>query len=171
MRQKNKEITNTKKLIEIIDKCDICRLAFFDNNYPYIIPLNFGYQHNSKENKLTLYFHSADKGKKLNLIENNNNVAFEMDCSTSLIKEEKPCNYTMEFESICGNGKVEILKDESKINGLKHIMKHYSNKNYDNTNFSQKIVNSTVVFKLKVDKISGKANKKYINKTIQINND
>lgn len=156
MRRKDREITDIKKIIQILNNCDVCRLAFFDDSYPYIIPLNFGYDYSSKNDELYLYFHGATKGKKLELIEKNNNIAFEMDCSTNLIKGEKPCNYTTEFESLCGNGKVEILKDKEKITGLKYIMMQYSDKTYSNNDFDEKIVESTTVFKLKVNKITGK---------------
>lgn len=160
MRKKDREITDINEIIKIIKKCKICRLAFFDENYPYIIPLNFGYDYNSKNSKLDLYFHGAKEGKKLDLIRKNNNVAFEMDCSTNLIKGKKPCNYTMEFESLCGNGKLEILKNTDKIHGLKFIMNQYSDKTHVNADFNEKIVESTAVFKLKVNEITGKKLKK-----------
>lgn len=65
MIRKDREITDINEIINIIKKCDVCRLAFFDENYPYIIPMNFGYDYDSKNNKLDLYFHGAKKGKKL----------------------------------------------------------------------------------------------------------
>jgi len=156
MRRKDREIKEIKTIIQIIDKCDVCRLAFFDENYPYIIPLNFGYSYNSNKDNLTLYFHGATEGKKLDLSQKNNHVAFEMDCSKNLVNGETPCDYTMEFESICGNGKIEILADEDKIDGLKYIMKQYSDKKYNDIDFDEKVVEATVVFKLKVNEITGK---------------
>jgi nitroimidazol reductase NimA-like FMN-containing flavoprotein (pyridoxamine 5'-phosphate oxidase superfamily) len=118
MRRKDKEIVDIEDIIKIIKKCDVCRLGIFDDEYPYIIPLNFGYNYENGE--LSLYFHSAVEGKKLDLIKKNNKVAFEMDCSTELISSEVPCGYTMTYESICGNGVIEILNDYEKIQGLKY---------------------------------------------------
>jgi nitroimidazol reductase NimA-like FMN-containing flavoprotein (pyridoxamine 5'-phosphate oxidase superfamily) len=66
MRRKDREVTDMNEIIEIIKKCDVCRLAFFDKEYPYIVPLNFGYSYDGA--KLELYFHGANAGKKLELL-------------------------------------------------------------------------------------------------------
>ena len=42
MRRSDREITDLKEIVEIMRKCDVCRLALNDDGYPYIIPLNFG---------------------------------------------------------------------------------------------------------------------------------
>ena len=42
MRRQDREITELDELLEIINRCDICRLALNDDGYPYILPLNFG---------------------------------------------------------------------------------------------------------------------------------
>ena len=40
MRRKDREITDFDEIMKIIDKCDTCRLALFDDEFPYIVPLN-----------------------------------------------------------------------------------------------------------------------------------
>ena len=42
MRRKDREITAFDEIMKIIAKCDTCRVAMFDETFPYIIPLNFG---------------------------------------------------------------------------------------------------------------------------------
>ena len=32
----------TNEIIDIIKKCDVCRIALNDDEYPYVVPLNFG---------------------------------------------------------------------------------------------------------------------------------
>ena len=44
MRRKDREITDFDEMIKIIEKCDTCRLALNDGEYPYIVPLNFGHE-------------------------------------------------------------------------------------------------------------------------------
>lgn len=29
-------------MLDVMRKCDVCRLAIHDGDYPYIVPLNFG---------------------------------------------------------------------------------------------------------------------------------
>ena len=57
MRRKDREITDFDEMMKIIAKCDTCRLALFDDEFPYIVPLNFGTD--VEEGQLYLYFHSA----------------------------------------------------------------------------------------------------------------
>ena len=42
MRRSDREVTKFSDIIAIIEKCDVCRLALNDEDYPYILPLNFG---------------------------------------------------------------------------------------------------------------------------------
>ena len=42
MRRKDRQITEFNEIIEIIKKCDVCRIALNDKDFPYIVPLNFG---------------------------------------------------------------------------------------------------------------------------------
>jgi len=41
MRRKDREIIGIGEKLKIIAKCKICRLGLCENNYPYIVPLNF----------------------------------------------------------------------------------------------------------------------------------
>jgi len=43
MRRKNKEITKIDDKIEVIKKCKVCRIGLSENNMPYIVPLNYGW--------------------------------------------------------------------------------------------------------------------------------
>ncbi len=62
MRRKDREIINKEQIWRIMQRCGVCRVAFHDAEYPYIVPLNFGI---GKGEPLTLYFHCAAQGKKL----------------------------------------------------------------------------------------------------------
>jgi len=157
MRRKDKEISGTDEKLEIIAKCKVCRLGLSENNYPYIIPLNYGYSRD--DGKLTLYFHSAPDGRKIDIIRKNNNACFEIDCDTNLIEGENPCNYSYEFKSIIGFGKIVLLstKDE-KIYGLNYLMKQQTGKDIKH-GFSENELKNVVVFKIQVDEFSGKQRK------------
>lgn len=156
MRRNDREITNIEEIIEIIKKCDSCSLALFDESYPYVVPMNFGYKFDGKN--IYLYFHSANSGKKIDLIKKNNKVAFEMNTSHKLLLNEIACNSTMEFESVCGNGEIRILDDIEKLSALTCIMNQYK-KNVE-YKFDEKIVKAVAVIELRVNNISGKRLKK-----------
>lgn len=152
MRRKDREIVDHKELLAIMRKCDSCSVAFFDEEFPYIIPLNFGVTY--IDDKFNLYFHGAREGKKLELLQLNNHVAFEMSGSHKLLIGDKACDTTMEFESVCGNGTMEIVAEGEKRKALIAIMNQYQNK--EQHEFDDRAVNAVTVLSLEVKSISGK---------------
>ena len=151
MRRKDREITNKDEILDIMKRCDSCTVAFFDKEYPYIIPLNFGVYYNDK---FEIYFHCAKSGTKLSLLEANENVGFEMDCEHKLIIGDKSCDTTMEYESVCGNGVMSIVNNDEKVKGLNLIMEHYDQKAQHS--FDEKAVEMIHILKLEVNEIVGK---------------
>ena len=61
MRRKERQINDIRDLELIISNTDVCRVAFADNNMPYIVTMNFGY---SGGDNPGFYFHCAGEGKK-----------------------------------------------------------------------------------------------------------
>jgi hypothetical protein len=152
MRRKDREVSDMEEILKIIKKCDVCRIALFDEEYPYIIPMNFGLSH--EDGTLKLYFHGAKEGTKLTLMERNPKAAFEMDCSHKLVTGEEACDYSMEYESVCGNGTIKILGPEQTVQALDILMKQYS----EDTSFQYKeaYLTSVAVMELTVEHIYGK---------------
>lgn len=152
MRRKDREITDINEISEIINNCDVCRVAFFDQKYPYIVPMNFGAVR--KDGMFQLYFHCAKEGMKLELLKKNPHVAFEMDCSHKLILGEVACNSTMGYESVCGNGEMKILEEKDKVDALTIIMNQYqADAKHE---FNSNAVKAVEVLELTVDEIHGK---------------
>ena len=158
MRRSDREIKNRQEIIEVLNRCDIVRLGINTPDYPYIIPMGFGME--SEGDFLTLWFHCAHEGRKLDLIKQNPRVGFEADCSHKLIEGEKASNYTMEYESVIGCGNIEICHDkDTKLRGMKAIMGKYApSKTFE---FSEQEINSICVLRLDIKQISGKQLKKY----------
>lgn len=67
MRREDREVTDPMKITEIISRCTCCRIGFNDDGEVYIVPLNFGYE--TKENTYVFYFHGANEGRKIDLIQ------------------------------------------------------------------------------------------------------
>lgn len=44
MRRKDREVTELETVKEIIRQCDVLRLGLADGDYPYIVPMNFGWE-------------------------------------------------------------------------------------------------------------------------------
>jgi nitroimidazol reductase NimA-like FMN-containing flavoprotein (pyridoxamine 5'-phosphate oxidase superfamily) len=154
MRRKDKEISDIDEKLKIIAENKICRLGLSENNYPYIVPLNYGFSYN--DGTLTLYFHGATEGKKMDIIKRNNNVCFEIDCDTGLIEGEAPCNYGYEFKSIIGFRKIIILEaKKKKIIGLHYLMKQQTGKDIKYS-YTEEELNGVCVYKMEVEEFTGK---------------
>jgi nitroimidazol reductase NimA-like FMN-containing flavoprotein (pyridoxamine 5'-phosphate oxidase superfamily) len=154
MRRKDREIIPVEEKLEIIEKNKVCRIALSQNNLPYIVPLNYGYSF--EEGVLTLYFHGSAEGKKMDIIKENNNACFEIDCDSKLIEGGAPCSYSYSFKSIIGFGKIVMLNLEAeKINGLNKIMKHQTGKDAA-YNFEENMLKKTAVYKIVVEEFTGK---------------
>jgi hypothetical protein len=148
MRKKEKEITAHDEIESIIGKSLVFRLAFSENNRPYIVPLCFGYKDH------TLYFHCAPEGRKIDILRKNNQVCFEFDIDQELVKDDQACKFDMKYRSVIGSGRASVVVDlESKRQGLAAIMEHYTGKSYV---FPEEILKKTVVVKIEVESLSGK---------------
>lgn len=153
MRRKDREIVDREKILEIISTCFCCRLGLYDEGEIYIVPLNFGYSED--DGKLSLYFHGAREGRKMDLIKKSKSVGFEMDMGHELITSDVACGHSARYKSIIGTGRVSIIEGlEEKRFGLKKIME----KNTEKTDweFPDKMVEAVEVFKLDVEKLSCK---------------
>ena len=152
MRRSDREIKNLKEVEEIIQKADVCRIAFANDNFPYIVTMNFGY---SAEPSGSIYFHCAPNGKKLDMISKNNHVCFEMDIDHKLIKGPKSCDWGMSFSSVVGYGIISVVNEnEEKIKGMNCIMDHYDGDG-DYT-YDEKVFEHTTILRLDIQEITGK---------------
>ncbi len=151
MRRKDREITDFNEIIEIIKKCDVCRIALNDKDFPYIVPLNFGFE--VRAGQVFFYFHAAMKGKKLDLIAKDNRATFEMDCGHNLILYEERMSCTMGYESVIGHGTIEIAAEEDKYEALKILMRQYHAEDFA---FNTDMMKVTTVLKMTVMDMIGK---------------
>jgi len=148
MRRKDKEITDRGEIEAIIHQSDVCRLAMADAAGPYIVPLNFGLSENS------LYFHSAHKGRKMDILKKNPQVCFEFDLGVRVISGEKACDWGTYFKSVIGFGKAQLVNDiEAKKKALNVIMDHYAGKSFK---FSGTDVDRVAIIRVDIDQMTGK---------------
>ena len=148
MRRKDKEITDESLIENIIQESFVCRLGLVDGNKPYIIPLCFGYRDR------ILYFHSASKGKKIDIIKNNQNVCFEFDSNPEIAGAKTACDWGMNYQSVVGFGKAVIIQDpDEKTRALNIIVSQYS---HQQCQFPKKALNKTTIIKVEIESMTGK---------------
>lgn len=151
MRRSDREITDFQEQIEVMKRCDVCRLGLNAQEVPYILPLNFGMAVDGEQ--VVLYFHGAAEGTKHELIARDNRVSFEMDCAHELILDDEKQNCSMAYESIMGRGLIEPVPDRERMAALKCIMAHYRQEEFP---VHEAVAERTNVFQLIVSQMTGK---------------
>lgn len=152
MRRKDRELSDFNEMIDVMKKCDVCRIAMHGEEYPYMVPLNFGME--VEETQVTLYFHGALEGMKYELLERNPKVCFEMDCGHTLYTDMEKGNCTMCYESVIGFGVMEEVSEEEKAAALDILMEHYPVP--AGFRYNEAVVPRTRVLKLTVERMTGK---------------
>ncbi|MDH3343862.1 MAG: pyridoxamine 5'-phosphate oxidase family protein [Desulfobacteraceae bacterium] len=148
MRRTDKEITDSVEIESIIQRSLVCRLGMVDENRPYIIPLSFGYKDN------TLYFHSANEGRKIDILKRNNTVCFEFDIDCEPIKADNACEWGMKYKSVIGFGKAYFVDGfEAKCAAMDIIMQQYSDETFD---YPKTKVKNTVFIRVEIEHMTGK---------------
>jgi nitroimidazol reductase NimA-like FMN-containing flavoprotein (pyridoxamine 5'-phosphate oxidase superfamily) len=149
MRRKEKEITDPARIESILKNAEVCRLAFSDEDRPYLVPMCFGYEDR------TLYFHSAPEGRKLDIIRKNPKVCFEVESGNEMIRSEDACSWSQKYSSVIGFGWADILDDpEDKKKALDVIMAHYSHASFT---YPDKTLSRMVIIRVRIDQMTGKA--------------
>jgi nitroimidazol reductase NimA-like FMN-containing flavoprotein (pyridoxamine 5'-phosphate oxidase superfamily) len=149
VRRKEREVVRQEDIEAIIHRADVCRLALCEEDRPYVVPLCFGYEAG------ILYFHCAPHGRKLEIIEKNPNVCFEMDVDHELVPGESSCTWGLRYRSVVGFGRASLIRDPaSKRDALRIIMSHYADEIFE---LPEETLARTVVIKVAVDVMTGKS--------------
>ena len=127
MRRSEFEVKDLQEIRAILQHCQVCRLALCDGGQPYLVPLSYGMHFDEAGNLVTLYFHSAQEGKKLSFLSVNPQVCFEMDDYVQIIPAAQACGFSMRYASIIGNGRAKLIEDlNEKQVALASLMAHYA---------------------------------------------
>lgn len=155
MRRKDREVTDFKTILRIIEECDILRLGLADGDYPYIVPMNFAYRVVGEQ--IELYVHGAMAGRKYELMQKNKKCSFEMDIPLEMdcIVEKK--DVTMRYKCVMGTATVNFLDGEEKQHAIDDIImaRYPETRNFV---YNQATVARTAIAKLTVTSLTAKVN-------------
>ena len=155
IRRKDREITDKKMIEEFLNSQRIIRIGFYDkaNDEVYIVPVNYGYV--LENENYIFYFHGGKGGRKYELSKEGPNVGLEIDGQYELVEGKKACDFSAKYQSIIGNGKVQILEDlEEKKKGLNAIMKQTTGKT--DFEYNPRMVQNVCVYMLSATKLACK---------------
>ena len=153
MRRSEREITQREKLLELLDQCQVMHLGLMDGAAPYVVPLHFGWE--EKEGEITLYFHSALEGRKMDCIRKHPACFIAVTGDTRVIGGEEACGWTAAYESLMMEGEVDILtSDEERKHGLDTLMRHCGYQG--EPRYNAPALAATAVCRVRVKSVTGK---------------
>ena len=152
LTKRERQVTDPEQIIRILDTAKVLNLGLSVNDEPYVVPMNYGYR--MEDGKLTLYLHSAVKGKKLDMIRANPKVFFSMDCDRMPFEGRVPCQYGLVYSSIMGRGTATIVEDvEEKKRAMTLLMKTQTGKDFT---FEDRLVTIVTVIRIDVAEYTAK---------------
>ncbi len=147
MRREEKMMTK-EEAEKNLKEADYGILALLqDNGYPYGVPLNFAYADG------VIYFHGAKEGTKNRSIDANSKTSFTIVNYYNILGNK----FDTEYDSVIAFGKCSEIFDEEKLEGLKEMLKKYSNEFMESgMKYIKASGDKTSVFKLEIEHITGK---------------
>ena len=152
------QIKSYQKIQEFLSQEHVGRVSSIDENgYPQIIPMNFVFLNDS------IYMHSHTKGEKIDNINRNNKVGFEVDRELEFLPSyfEDPKDASLAdtlYISIVIKGRGLLVTDrEEKTLALNGLMKKYQPEGgYDPIQSTMKVLHAVAVIKVIPDTLYGK---------------
>ncbi|MCX6304789.1 MAG: pyridoxamine 5'-phosphate oxidase family protein [Bacteroidetes bacterium] len=145
-------ISEKRELVDVIQRSQYCHLSMVDQGgKPYVLPMNFGF------NNDVIYLHGAQHGKKIDILKQHPDVCinFTTDHILRYQNEEVACSWSMKYRSVLCYGKAEFITEpEEKISAFHTVMAQYTKGEFK---FNPPSIREVCVWKVKVDKIEGRA--------------
>ena len=152
MTKRERQITDPARIRGILDQAKVLHLGLCVNNEPYVVPMNYGYT--EEDGHLVIYLHSAVRGKKLDMIRENPNVFFTLECDLQPFEGHLPCQYGLAYSSVMGKGHGRIVEDvEEKKRAMSILMKTQTGKDFF---FEDRLVSVVAVIRIDVEEYTAK---------------
>lgn len=149
MRRSDRAVQTPREVLDILDRCDTVRVGLRGENYPYVVPLSFGWE--EIDERVFIYVHGATAGLRHELLKSDRRVCVEADRFGGYVQTEHgiSCNY----ESVIGFGRAEAVAGEDAMHGLEIILKHCGFEGY---RCPQPVEQHTSVWRITLSQLTGK---------------
>jgi nitroimidazol reductase NimA-like FMN-containing flavoprotein (pyridoxamine 5'-phosphate oxidase superfamily) len=153
MRRKDREITDRTEIDALLGGTKVCRVAFAVAGEPYVVPLSHGYDPEAN----AIFFHTARAGKKIECIEANPRVCFEVEGRVEVKEgDERACSWGIRYESVIGFGTIaELVSPGEKDRALACLADQQAGRSMKWTT-DEKAASGTRVWRLDIEAMTGK---------------
>ncbi len=152
MRVRIKEMRDRGVVEALLRICQVGRLGTIGKEgYPMVKPLNFVYLDGR------IYFHSARQGEKIDDIERDNRVCFEVDVPIGFVRAvDHPCKADYLYRSVIIKGRAGVVGErDERLRVLRGLMEKYQPEGGYGA-FSEDKLALTTVVAIDVEEMTGK---------------
>ena len=158
MRRSERAVTDPQIIKEILHRAKVMHIGLVDQGDPYVVPVNFGYTY--EDDRLTLYFHSAISGRKMDIIKENPTAFCTITVADGLKDGgDNACAYSYHYASIMGQGRaMRLTGKEEKIAALDLLMEHQTGRK--GFSYGDSSLSRLSVIRIELDNFTVKMNAK-----------
>lgn len=156
MRRKELEITDPAVSRQLLERNEVCRLGMYDGSRPYVLPVNFVLRPPEPDDggHIILYVHSANAGKKLDVLSAFPSLCVEVDEPGEIAAGDGPCDTSHSYLSLIGFGRASICTAPGeKAGALSLITEKYTGCSHG---FNASEIESVTVIKIILTEITVK---------------
>jgi nitroimidazol reductase NimA-like FMN-containing flavoprotein (pyridoxamine 5'-phosphate oxidase superfamily) len=158
MRRKDRQVSDFDTILKLVDACHIVRIGILDKDepdFPYIVPLNFGYS--VVDGKICLYIHGARAGRKWDLLQQTQFCSVQMDVDDGMELIPAARDITERYRSVMGKARIRLLSGEEMVRGMEICVGRYEMcRNFD---WNRAALSHVAVWELELSALSAKWNK------------
>ena len=152
MTRRELEVTDIDEILEILNRGSVINLGLWDGEYPYVVPMNYGYTY--KDNHLTFYVHGATKGRKCDVIEKYPKISFAIATDVVPFDGKVACQYGTSYSCVMGKGQAKLLDNpEDKMKALTNLMKVQTDEDFE---FNERMVSVVNVIQIDIEEFTAK---------------
>lgn len=146
--RRDRAIEDRGEIDAIIRATNVMHLALADGNRPLVVPLFFAYDGRA------LYFHSALAGTKMDILERNQEVCFEISVDHGVVESELACDFEARHRTVIGFGKAALVEDEAeKTAALDLIVAGFTGRRFV---YPKERLRRTAVVRIDIESVTGK---------------
>lgn len=109
MRRQDREVTGTENILKILCNAQTMSVAMVDDGMPYVVNVSYGVVADGKN--ISLCFHTAKAGRKMDIIVKNPNVAVSIVSHYEVSTADNACKWTAKYTSVYAEGKAVVVED------------------------------------------------------------
>lgn len=160
MRMFERICQDQKKINSLLLEMQTGYLGLSSGDMPYIVPLNYVWYHGN------IYFHGANEGRKVDIMQENANATFVVCESLGTLVNPIPANTDTAYLSVMVFGKMEIVTDLDEATSImqqlldKYVPGYYDTPLSENhvEKYQSSLGSKTGIYKLVTSEMTAKEN-------------